>query len=101
MAGRSKTCFPERRTIGQAPAETWPSARCGLAGGAAARLVAAVFADVAAVLGQVLDALAGGPLGVVVLQRVDQLPHEPRRRVHAGHHDPRDLVLVNLVIEAR
>ena len=55
----------------------------------------------AAELGQVLDALAGPPLGVVVLHRVDQLAHEPRREVDAGDDHAGDLVVLHLVVDAR
>src|SRR5271157_1154513 len=54
----------------------------------------------AAVLGQVLDALAGAPLGVVVLHRVDQLAHESRREVHARDDHARNLVGLDLVVYA-
>src|ERR1039458_1143316 len=54
-----------------------------------------------AVLGQILDALAGAPLGVVVLHRVDQLAHEPRGEVDAGHHDAWNLLGLDLVVDSR
>src|SRR5205085_3387060 len=41
-------------------------------------------------LRQVLDALPGAPLGVVVLHGVDQLAHEARGEVDARDHDARD-----------
>ena len=52
-------------------------------------------------LGQLPDALARRPLGVVVLHRVDQLAHEARREVDAGDDDARHLVVVDLVVDAR
>src|ERR1700684_1571497 len=54
-----------------------------------------------AVLGQVLDALAGAPLGVVVLHRVDQLAHEARGEVHAGHNHAWNLLGLDLVVDPR
>src|SRR5215208_3134286 len=51
-------------------------------------------------LRQALDALAGSPLAVVVLQRIDQLAHEAGREVDAGDHDARDLLLLDLVVDA-
>src|SRR5207249_6555513 len=54
-----------------------------------------------AVLGQVLDALARAPLGVVVLHRVDQLAHEARREVDARDDHARHLLGLDLVIDAR
>ena len=53
------------------------------------------------VLGQALDALARAPLGVVVLHGVEQLAHEARREVDAGHDDAGDLVVLDLVVDAR
>ncbi len=55
----------------------------------------------AAILGQVLDALAGAPLGVVVLHRVDQLAHEARGEVDAGDDHARNLFGLDLVVDAR
>src|ERR1700677_1397803 len=55
---------------------------------------------VSPVLGQVLDALAGAPLRVVVLHRVDQLAHEARGQVDAGDHDTGDLLRLDLVVDA-
>src|SRR5271167_388375 len=54
-----------------------------------------------AVLGQILDALARAPLGVVVLHRVDQLAHEAWREVDAGHHHAGNLFGLDLVVHAR
>src|ERR1700730_11238209 len=51
-----------------------------------------------AVLGKVLDALAGAPLGVVVLHRVDQLAHEARGHVHAGDDHAGNLLGLDLVV---
>src|SRR5512132_195021 len=53
------------------------------------------------VLGQALDALAGAPLGVVVLHGVQQLAHEARREVDARDDDAGDLVVLDLVVDAR
>ena len=50
-------------------------------------------------LGQVLDPLAGLPLGVVVLHGVDQLAHELRREVDARHDDAGDLLVLDLVVD--
>ena len=55
----------------------------------------------AAPLGQVLDALAGLPLRVVVLHRVDQLVHELGAQVDARDDDAGDLVVLHLVVHAR
>ena len=52
-------------------------------------------------LGQVLDALAGLPLRVVVLHRVDQLVHELGAQVDARDDDAGDLVVLHLVVHAR
>src|SRR3984957_11921186 len=52
-----------------------------------------------AVLGQVLDALAGAPLRVVVLHRVDQLAHEARREVHTRDDHARHLLGLDLMID--
>src|ERR1700722_739266 len=52
-----------------------------------------------AVLGQVLDALAGAPLRVVVLHRVDQLAHEARREVHARDDHARHLLGLDLMVD--
>src|SRR5271167_3611369 len=54
-----------------------------------------------AVLGQVLDALAGAPLGVVVLHRVDQLAHEARREVDAGYDHAWNLLGLDLMVDPR
>src|SRR3954464_3790545 len=51
-------------------------------------------------LGQALDALAGSPLAVVVLQRVDQLAHEAGGEVDPGDDDAGNLLLLNLVVHA-
>src|SRR3954466_11625752 len=51
-------------------------------------------------LGEVLDPLAGAPLGVVVLHGVDELAHEPRREVDPRHHDARDLLVLDLMVYA-
>ena len=56
---------------------------------------------VAVVLRQQLDALAGRPLRVVVLQRVDQLAHEERREVDAHDGDAGHLGVFDLVVDAR
>ena len=53
------------------------------------------------ILRQALDALAGAPLGVVVLHGVDQLAHEARGEVDARHDDPGDLVVLHLVVHPR
>ena len=64
-----------------------------LRGSVAARtrplLLAAVFFFLALELREVLDALAGAPLGVVVLHGVDQLAHEARGEVDARRPRPR------------
>src|ERR1700722_3685756 len=52
-----------------------------------------------AVLGQVLDALAGAPLRVVVLHRVDQLAHEARGEVDAGYDHAGNLLRLDLVVD--
>src|ERR1700735_2125830 len=79
----------------------WPLARCRSAGTRrAARTSRAHGTPLlvgfpglgAAVLGQILDALAGAPLRVVVLHRVDQLAHEARREVHARYDHARHLL---------
>jgi STE24 endopeptidase len=54
----------------------------------------------AAVLRQVLDSLAGLPLRVVVLHRVDQLAHELGRQVDPADDHPGDLLVLDLVIDA-
>src|SRR5215210_2515426 len=51
-------------------------------------------------LRQALDALAGPPLAVVVLEGVDELPQQARGEVHARHHHARDLVVLDLVVDA-
>src|SRR4029079_16441388 len=51
-------------------------------------------------LRQALDALAGSPLAVVVLQRVDQLAHEARGEVDPRDDHAWDLLLLDLVIHA-
>src|SRR5271157_4628154 len=53
-----------------------------------------------AVLGQILDALAGAPLGVVVLHRVDQLAHEARGDVDTRDDHARNLLGLDLVVDA-
>src|SRR3954453_11399484 len=78
------------RPAGQAIAEARRSARRAGVG----RVVGAT------VLGQVLDALARLPLGVVVLHRVDELAHELRRQVDAGDDDAGDLLVLDLVVDA-
>src|SRR5829696_3480184 len=50
-------------------------------------------------LRQALDALAGPPLAVVVLQGVDQL-QQPRREVDPGDDHAGDLVVLDLVVDA-
>src|SRR3712207_8563987 len=52
-------------------------------------------------LRQVPDAFARLPLVEVVLHRVDELAHEARAEVDARHHDARDLLVVDLVVDAR
>src|ERR1019366_1164645 len=54
-----------------------------------------------AVLGQALDALAGAPLGVVVLHRIYELAHEPRGEVDPGHDHAWDLLGLDLVVDPR
>src|SRR3954453_21419270 len=51
------------------------------------------------VLGQVLDPLAGLPLGEVVLHGVDQLAHELRRQVHARDDHAGHLLVLDLVVD--
>src|SRR3954452_1353615 len=51
-------------------------------------------------LREVLDALPRAPLGVVVGHGVDELLHELRREVQAGDDDARDLVVLDLVVDA-
>src|SRR5690349_18056993 len=62
-------------------------------------VVTVVVVALAVELGQVLDALAGAPLGVVVLHRLDQLLHEAGRQVDAGDHHARYLLLLDLVVD--
>src|SRR5439155_18430081 len=52
-------------------------------------------------LRQVPDPLAGRPLRVGVLHRVEQLLHELRREVHAPDDDARDVPVLDLVVDAR
>src|SRR5262249_47749598 len=67
----------------------------------AALLVLLLWPSLApAELGQVLDALAGPPLRVVVLHRVDQLAHEARGEVHTGDDHARNLLGLDLVVDA-
>jgi hypothetical protein len=81
------------------PRRAWVGRASGKPGaaGSAARIrreagpragVRARGARSAAPLGKALDPLAGAPLGVVVLHGVDELAHEARGEVHAGHDDP-------------
>src|SRR6185437_12843231 len=64
---------------------------------------------IAAVLGlfravelrEVLDALLGLPLRVVVAHRVDELLHEARREVYPGDDDAGHLLVLDLVVDAR
>src|SRR3954447_6603505 len=51
-------------------------------------------------LGQALDALSGPPLAVVVLQRVDEFPQQPRGEVDPRHHHAGHLVVLDLVVDA-
>src|SRR4051795_11871652 len=51
-------------------------------------------------LWQALDALSGPPLAVVVLQRVDELPQQPRGEVDPRHHHAGHLVVLDLVVDA-
>src|SRR3954471_13405383 len=51
-------------------------------------------------LGQALDALAGSPLAVVVLQRVDQLAHETSGEVDPRDDHAGDLLLLDLMVDA-
>src|SRR5689334_6715290 len=52
-------------------------------------------------LREVLDALLGLPLRVVVAHRVDELLHEARREVHPRDDDAGDLLVLDLVVDPR
>src|SRR5207249_1662143 len=52
-------------------------------------------------LRQIPDPLAGRPLRVGVLHRVEQLLHELRREVHAPDDDARDVPVLDLVVDTR
>src|SRR3954465_1292092 len=56
---------------------------------------------VAVVFRQQLDALAGRPLRVVVLERVDQLTHEERCEIDAHDRNAGHLRPLHVVIDAR
>src|SRR5258708_23440120 len=88
--------YEHRTTLGVPPARTQPVT--GTSPIRRAQLFARLLL-VATVLGQVLDSLAGPPLGVVVLHRVDQLAHEARREVHAGDDHAGDLIGLDLVVD--
>src|SRR5688500_15850423 len=84
------------------PRDPYSRLRMGIAGGSGGGGMAALVAAgglAAPVLGKVLDALTGGPLRVVVLERVDQLPHELGRGADPGYDHAWDLVLVDVVVE--
>ena len=84
-----KACEPAAATPGQTSTSGWPRGPRGR------RYVSGPGPR------EVLDALAGVPLGVVVLHRVDQLAHEARREVDAGDDDAGDLLVLDLVVDAR
>src|SRR5919201_2351387 len=69
--------------------------------GGATTLFGAGVGTLPAILRKVLDPLARGPLRVVVLERVYELPHELRRGAHAGYDHAGDLIVVDLVVEPR
>ena len=92
---------PTAERIGAAVASRSAAATGQRYSSTAGGLVGSSVPDGAAVLGQVLDALAGLPLRVVVLHRVDQLPHELGAQVDPRDDDAGDLVVLDLVVDAR
>ena len=83
------SCSARTRRRWSGSARRWPSS--ALAPGGSRRRS----------LGEVLDPLLGLPLGLVVLHRVDQLAHEPRRHADARDDHAGDLLVLDLVVHAR